>query len=345
MHGRARRSIVRGSDVVTTGDEMAAEARPGEPRAATDRFRSVAQLNMLHSLAAKLNSLGDATRSARPSPRSCARSSTTTAAASTSCSPTAGRCTRSSFRGEMFSDYEKDTVESLITEIGEGITGHVAQTRESLITPDAREVDVRGPDPRHRRRPRIDARRADGRRRPAAGRHHAVDARATAKFDEEDQRLLEVLASHAAVAFQNAKLFQAEREAAETSTALLRLSQTLTQLHSIEDILQEAIDTVPHLVAASGLAAYLRDEETGDFRLLRSRRAGRQRRHRARTDGSRRRPVGRRDAGSSRASPSRSSSRATSSSRRPRRVLAVRRAPRGPGQLRCTGSPTASARS
>ena len=89
------------------------------------------------------------------------------------------------------------------------------------------------------------------------------------KFDEEDQRLLEVLASHAAVALQNAKLFQAEREAAETSTSLLRLSQTLTQLHSVEDILQEAIDTVPHLVAASGLAAYLRDEETGDFHLLR----------------------------------------------------------------------------
>ena len=88
------------------------------------------------------------------------------------------------------------------------------------------------------------------------------------KFDEEDQRLLEVLASHAAVALQNAKLFQAEREAAETSTSLLRLSQTLTQLHSVEDILQEAIDTVPHLVAASGLAAFLRDEETGDFHLL-----------------------------------------------------------------------------
>ena len=58
------------------------------------------------------------------------------------------------------------------------------------------------------------------------------------KFDEEDQRLLEVLASHAAVAFQNAKLFQAEREAAETSTSLLHLSQTLTQLHSVDDILQ-----------------------------------------------------------------------------------------------------------
>jgi PAS domain S-box-containing protein len=88
------------------------------------------------------------------------------------------------------------------------------------------------------------------------------------KFDEEDQRLLEVLASHAAVALQNAKLFQAEREAAETSTSLLRLSQTLTQLNSVEDILQEAINTVPHLVAASGIAAFLRDEETGDFHLL-----------------------------------------------------------------------------
>ena len=83
------------------------------------------------------------------------------------------------------------------------------------------------------------------------------------EFDEVDQRFLEVLASHAAVAFQNAKLLQAEREAAETSTALLRLSQTLTQLHSIEDILREAIDTAPHLVSASGVAAYLRDEETG----------------------------------------------------------------------------------
>ena len=95
------------------------------------------------------------------------------------------------------------------------------------------------------------------------------------KFDEEDQRLLEVLASHAAVALQNAKLFQAEREAAETSTSLLRLSQTLTQLHSVEDILQEAIDTVPHLVAASGLAAFLRDEETGDFHLSASLRGAR----------------------------------------------------------------------
>ena len=38
----------------------AASRQPDEPRnARTDRLRSVAQLNMLHSLAAKLNSLSD----------------------------------------------------------------------------------------------------------------------------------------------------------------------------------------------------------------------------------------------------------------------------------------------
>jgi PAS domain S-box-containing protein len=89
------------------------------------------------------------------------------------------------------------------------------------------------------------------------------------KFDEEDQRLLEVLASHAAVAFDNAKLFQAEREAAEASTALLQLSQALTSRHDIEQILQEALETVPSLMECGGIAAYVRDPVTGDFHLTR----------------------------------------------------------------------------
>jgi PAS domain S-box-containing protein len=253
--------------VVTTGDDVAAEA-DREPRIPADHFRSVAQLNMLHSLAAKLNSLGDAYEI----------SSAITAELRTivdyhSCrvyllQPDGRTLYPVSFRGEMFSDYEKDTVESLITEIGEGITGHVAESRDSLITPDARDVafavQIPGTD---------DVLESMLAVPMAVGDELlgviTLSMLGYGKFDEEDQRLLEVLASHAAVALQNAKLFQAEREAAETSTSLLRLSQTLTQLHSVEDILQEAMDTVPHLVVASGLAAYLRDEETGDFHLLR----------------------------------------------------------------------------
>ncbi len=253
--------------MVTTGDDVAAEA-DREPRIPADHFRSVAQLNMLHSLAAKLNSLGDAYEI----------SSAITAELRTivdyhSCrvyllQPDGRTLYPVSFRGEMFSDYEKDTVESLITEIGEGITGHVAESRDSLITPDARDVAfaVQIPGTDDVLESMLAVPMAVGDQLLGV---ITLSMLGYGKFDEEDQRLLEVLASHAAVALQNAKLFQAEREAAETSTSLLRLSQTLTQLHSVEDILQEAMDTVPHLVVASGLAAYLRDEETGDFHLLR----------------------------------------------------------------------------
>jgi signal transduction histidine kinase/GAF domain-containing protein len=88
-------------------------------------------------------------------------------------------------------------------------------------------------------------------------------------FDEEDQRLLEVLASHAAIAISNAKLLQAEREAAETSSTLLGLSKQLTQLRSVGDILQGAIETVSSLIGAAAVAFHVRDEHTGDFRLAR----------------------------------------------------------------------------
>jgi PAS domain S-box-containing protein len=89
------------------------------------------------------------------------------------------------------------------------------------------------------------------------------------RFDEEDRRLLEVLASHAAVAIVNARLFQAEREAAETSSALLRLSQALTGLRSVAAVVQEAVDTVPSVVACAAAAAYVQDDRSGAFRLVR----------------------------------------------------------------------------
>ncbi len=163
--------------MVTTGDEMAAEAAQEEPRAATDRFRSVAQLNMLHSLAAKLNSLDDAVEIS-----SAITAELRTIVAYHSCrvyllQPDGRTLYPVAFRGEMFSDYEKDTVESLITEIGEGITGSVAETRRVAHHAGRARGGVRRPDPRHGRRAGVDARRAHGRRRPVAGCHHALDAR------------------------------------------------------------------------------------------------------------------------------------------------------------------------
>src|SRR5213596_3406472 len=63
-----------------------------------------------------------------------------------------------------------------------------------------------------------------------------------AQFDEDDRRLLEVLASHAAVAFQTARLLEAERREARVSGALLRLSQAMTSEHTVGEIFQRAIE-------------------------------------------------------------------------------------------------------
>ena len=253
--------------MVATGDEVAAEPE-GLRREESERFRSVAQLNMLHSLAAKLNSLGDVWEIG-----AAITGELRTIIDYHSCrvyllQPDRSTLLPVSFRGEIFSDYEKDTVDTLRTEVGEGITGHVAESRRSLLTPDAREVEfavtIPGTDDILESMLAV----------PMEAGEQLVGVIVLSmlgygKFDEEDRRLLEVLASHAAVAFENAALFQAEREAAETSAALLRFSQTLTQLHSIEDILQEALDTVPHLVSCGALAAYLRDEESGGFTMQR----------------------------------------------------------------------------
>ncbi len=253
--------------MVATGDEVAAE-QADAGRDDTERFRSVAQLNMLHSLAAKLNSLGDVWEIG-----AAITAELRTIIDYHSCRVYLLQSDGStllpvSFRGEIFSDYEKDTVETLSTEVGEGITGHVAESRRSLLTPDARQVNfavtIPGTDDILESMLAV----------PMAVSEQLIGVIVLSmlgygKFDEEDQRLLEVLASHAAVAFENATLFQAEREAAETSTSLLRFSQALTQLHSIDDVLREALETVPSLVGCSVLAAYLRDEETGAFRVQR----------------------------------------------------------------------------
>jgi PAS domain S-box-containing protein len=234
-----------------------------------DRTRSVAQLNMLHSLAARLNALADVKGIGEA-----ITAELRTIIDYHNCrvyllQPDATTLMPVAFRGDLSTDYEKETLENLVTWVGTGMTGHVAATGESLLTPDARDVEfaitIEGTDDDILESmllvPMLVGDEVIG--------VIVLSSLGYGKFDAEDQRLLEVLASHAAVAFENAKLFQAEREAAEASTALLRMSQALTGMHAIGDILQEAIETVPSLVPCAALGAYVRERETGGFRLAR----------------------------------------------------------------------------
>jgi PAS domain S-box-containing protein len=258
----------------TTRGDIVVEAAGGPGRGArtderdAERFRSVAQLDMLHSLAATLNSMGSVEEIGEA----------ITAELHTiidyhNCrvyllQPDGRVLLPIAFRGTLFKEYEEETLEELISEVGEGLTGWVAEHKTSLLTPNALEVEfavrIEGTDDIVESMllvPMLIGEQVVG--------VIVLSSLGYNKFDEEDQRLLEVLASHAAVAFENAKLLAAEREAAATSTALLQLSQALTGLRSVGDIFQEAIETIPTLIACSAVGAWVRDAENGSMRLAR----------------------------------------------------------------------------
>ena len=167
------------------------------------RFRSVAQLDMLHSLAAKLNALGDVAEIG-----AAITAELRTIIDYHNCrvyliEPDGVTLMPIAFRGELFHEYEEETLEELITKVGEGLTGHVAATGESLLTPNAQEVEfsiqIEGTDDIVESMLLVPMKLGD----QVTG-VIVLSSLGYGKFDEEDRRLLEVLASHAAVAFENA---------------------------------------------------------------------------------------------------------------------------------------------
>ena len=231
-------------------------------------LRFVAQLNMLHSLAATLASLDDVAEIA-----SAITAELRTILDYHNCrvyvlDEDGETLVPVAFRGEIFYEYEHETLEELITKVGEGITGWVAAERTSLLTPDARLVPfaMQIADTDDILESMLAVPMTVGESLQGV---IVLSSLGYGAFDEEDQRLLEVLASHAAVAIANAKLLQAEREAGATSSALLGLSKQLTQLRSVGDILQGSVETVSSLIDAAAVAFHVRDEHTGDFRLAR----------------------------------------------------------------------------
>jgi signal transduction histidine kinase len=230
-----------------------------------NELRSLAQLKMLHTLAARLNRLNDVAQIGEA-----ITAELRTLLDYHSCrvyllQPDGRILIPIAFRGEL-TEYEDDTFEDLVTEVGEGITGRVAATGASFYAPNAVDVpwavQIAGTPEIDESMLAVPLRYGDRTTGVIVLSSLGVD-----KFDNEDMRLLEVLASHAAVAFENARLLGLERESAQAATALLGLSQALTQLHATEEILRRTLESVPDLVATSGVQIYVRDLETRAFHL------------------------------------------------------------------------------
>jgi K+-sensing histidine kinase KdpD len=168
------------------------------------------------------------------------------------------------FRGEL-TEYQGETFDALILRVGQGVTGRVAQTGESYYTPNANDdpqaVTIPGTPEVDESLLVVPLRYGDRLIGTVALAKLGVD-----QFDDRDIRLLEVLASHAAVAIENARLLEKERQSALAAHELVKLSQSLTRVRDEEEVLREAIGPIPALIECSGVHVYVRNPVTRGFR-------------------------------------------------------------------------------
>ena len=244
------------SEMVETSNRMSGSVEQHE-------LRSVAQLRMLHALATRLNALDDVAAIGEA-----ITTELKTLIDYHNCRiyllledghtlwPVA-------FRGEL-TEYASETPEELVTQVGEGITGHAAITGQTYYAPDAlrdeRGVQIEGTDEIEESLLAVPLKLGD----KVTG-VIVLSNLGTDQFAEDDQRVLEVLASHASVAYENASLLQKEREAATTASALLGLSQALSGAGNVSSVLARVVAAVPSIIEGSAVVAYRRDQKTGDF--------------------------------------------------------------------------------
>jgi signal transduction histidine kinase/putative methionine-R-sulfoxide reductase with GAF domain len=228
-------------------------------------LRSVAQLRMLHALASRLNALDDID----------AIGEAITTELKTLIDYHACRIYLlledgetlwpSTFKGD--GEYESETREELVSRVGEGITGRAAYLGQTYYAPDALNdphgYQIEGTDEIDESLLAVPLKVGERVTGVIVLSHLGID-----QFDEEDQRVLEVLASHASVAYENASLLQKEREAARTASALLGLSQALSGAGDVSSVLARVVAAAPSLIGATVVAAYRRDQATGGFALV-----------------------------------------------------------------------------
>ena len=88
------------------------------------------------------------------------------------------------------------------------------------------------------------------------------------QFDADDLRLLEVLAGHASVALENARLYEAQRREAETAKALLALSRDLAEANGIADVAERVATGAADILASTSTSVWLQDAVDGSLERL-----------------------------------------------------------------------------
>ncbi|HET8556368.1 MAG TPA: HD domain-containing phosphohydrolase [Gaiellaceae bacterium] len=242
------------NQVILYGEE--ATQRPDAPGIERD-VRSIAHLKMLQSLTGKLNRLADV------------REIGDAIAAELRSLVDYHNCRvfvcdgdellPVAFLGDLSSNTASLSLDLLRTRVGEGITGRCAELGESIVVADAANCEfgrqIEGTDPIEESLLAVPLRY--GTRVVGV---IVVSKLGLDQFDEDDVRLLEVLAGHAAVAVENASLYDSARREAESATALLEFSRELAAVSGPEEIAEIAVDLAASIIGSSRTVLWLEDD-------------------------------------------------------------------------------------
>lgn len=86
------------------------------------------------------------------------------------------------------------------------------------------------------------------------------------QFDTDDVRLLEVLAGHASVALENARMYEEQRRDAERARSLVEFADRAAKAGSFHEIGNETAGMAQRLLDVDQAALWIQDERSGEFR-------------------------------------------------------------------------------
>src|SRR5919198_6511869 len=257
----------RGKNQAVLFDDGTSE-RPHAGPASRDDVRSVAHLKMLQSLAGKLNRLNDVREIGAVIVNELRmlvdyHSCRVYIADGEDLLPIA-------WRGHL-GPYFDESAEALQSKFGAGITGTAAATGKSILIPNALEcsfsVTIPGTDDIEESMIAVPLKygaRVIG--------VVTISKLGVGQFDEDDVRLLEVLAGHASVALENARLYEAQRneaenakESLEIANALLDFSRELAAAEGLDEVLGRLVELSTRTLGLERTAVLLQEPETGDL--------------------------------------------------------------------------------
>jgi diguanylate cyclase len=175
-------------------------------------------------------------------------------------------------RGEPGVDEEVDP-DLLACQVGEGITGHVAATGRSVLIANSLDcpfaVHIPGTPVIEESIvavPLCFSGRVTG--------VLLISKLGVDQFDDADVRLLEVLAGHASVALENARLYEAERreaararESAEVARSLLALSRELAEADGLCEVLRRVAGASVSILGCQGASVWIQRERGNALEL------------------------------------------------------------------------------